>query len=69
MLKTKRQPAILLNSPAKREKKEADSDSESEADLLERLFGKPEETVKDQKDEKVELVDLGSDAEVWSFIF
>jgi len=41
MIKTKRQPSIVLQSnlPAKREKPEDSSDSESEGDLLGRLFG------------------------------
>ena len=51
MIKTKRQPGIILNSdlpPSKRDRMEtgADSDSESEADLLERLFGRREEIEK-----------------------
>ena len=44
MIKSKRQPGVILNKvPAKRERKESESsESESEGDLLSRLFGKSE---------------------------
>ena len=67
MIKTKRQPGVILNKvPAKRERKESESsESESESDLLSRIFGKPEKlseqaTLKDIDEPLVNLDDTNN---------
>ena len=71
MIKTKRQPGVILNKvPAKRERKESESsESESESDLLSRIFGKPEKlseqaTLKDIDKPLVNLDDTNNSEEL-----